>query len=212
MKETTVKSVLRQGRFASPLSADGAPNQPIGRGLGVAPLNGEHFDEFATTNGKKVGLPGTVPIQTSGKTNGKRSMRFHVKGYGKSGPIQSRTNATSLLLKRWSDSYWLHVYPATVNIFENKEKMEEWKDASDEDKRKKASVKKLVQLSINFDTKGWLKEQISAYKKSHQDEAREEEPSISSETENDLQFIGLPYKLLMEEVRSKYYPRKTKLL
>ena len=47
--------------------------------------------------------------------------------FGESGRIQCRTTKSSLLFKRWSMCYWLHVQPATIVVFETLEDMVGWK-------------------------------------------------------------------------------------
>lgn len=43
------------------------------------------------------------------------------------GPIQSRTSLRSLVMKKWSPSYWLHYGPHTLMLFRSKEQFDDWR-------------------------------------------------------------------------------------
>jgi len=194
-----IQSALRNGRFAKQTKEHET----------------EPFIDIQSTASptKKLMLPALENSITSAPKASKKLTKVVTKGYGRSGCIQSRTCITSLLFKRWSDSYWLHVYPVTINIFESKEKMEQWKTMNDHDdsdgKKNVAAKKKLVRLSIDFDTEGWLQKKINAYMEANS-------TSLPVTTNKSKVFdevkIGIPAKYIMEEVRSKYYTRKGPLM
>ena len=54
-------------------------------------------------------------------------------GYGKSGPICYRVGMKSMLLRKWTDGYWLHVFPAKIVVFDSLEDMDKWKDLMDKE-------------------------------------------------------------------------------
>ena len=91
--------------------------------------------------------------------------------------------------------------------------MEQWKTMNDHDdsdgKKNVAAKKKLVRLSIDFDTEGWLQKKINAYMEANS-------TSLPVTTNKSKVFdevkIGIPAKYIMEEVRSKYYTRKGPLM
>jgi hypothetical protein len=43
-----------------------------------------------------------------------------------SGPIQSRTSLRSLVMKKWSPSYWMHYGPHALLLFRSKEQLDDW--------------------------------------------------------------------------------------
>jgi hypothetical protein len=43
-----------------------------------------------------------------------------------SGPIQSRTSLRSLVMKKWSPSYWMHYGPHTLLLFRSKDQLDDW--------------------------------------------------------------------------------------
>lgn len=105
------------------------------------------------------------------------------RGYGKSGRIDYRSGFKSILLRKWSNGYWLHVFPARIAMFDSLEDMDQWKEMMDEEmsgdtdavqqtlenddvsisssmpkaRRERArDMKHLVKASINFDSNGDL--------------------------------------------------------
>lgn len=43
------------------------------------------------------------------------------------GPIQTRISLRSLVMKKWSPSYWMHYGPHTLLLFRSKEQMDDWR-------------------------------------------------------------------------------------
>jgi len=126
---------------------------------------------------------------------------------GKEGKIMCRTSFLTLMFRRWKDSYWLHVHPTTILIFQTKESMDEWKmlsmtggDCSSNGK----NLKKLIQWSINFDTSGVV------YKRMHKAEKKKckrmniPPPKVSTKVNDTYNYVS-PIVYAMEEVRSKCY-------
>mmetsp|Transcript_12840 Transcript_12840/g.19252 ORF Transcript_12840/g.19252 Transcript_12840/m.19252 type:complete len:328 (-) Transcript_12840:214-1197(-) len=219
MKEAGVKSALRHGRFTAPFQSEAVTSRLSGDHpqAQMTPLSGGYQNPYTANHDnnfdKRVMLPHTVPLQQPGHARGRsKVLRFHTRGFGRSGPIQSRTTTSSLLFKKWSESYWLHVYPATVNIFENKETMELWKGATDDDREHKKPIKKLVKLSINFDTLGRLQAQVDEHNRRKAEDATDTGLGEEASDVPRKDFIGVPYHYIMEEVRSKFYSRNGPLL
>lgn len=71
--------------------------------------------------------------------------------FGQSGHIRSRTSTASILLRKWQDSFWVHVLPATLMIFRSEQDFQKWaeRDHSPRKNRK-------VLLHVDFDTLGVL--------------------------------------------------------
>ena len=120
--------------------------------------------------------------------------------YGKHGPIQYRTTIKSLLFKRWSHGYWLHVHPAKIYIFKSLSDLEKWKELHDTSLLLCHSklMNKLVRAYINFDT-------TDAFSTSSNQTDHNYNCGNSSNG-------GIPVTYIMEDVRSKYYHKKENLM
>lgn len=170
----------------------------------------------------------TSPLQSfKGKRQNKQTIP--IKGCGQSGSIQSRNTTTSLLLNRWNQSYWLHVYPASLVIFDSEEKMKQWKVYYEKDACNGISLndkssnrharKKLIQMKIDFDTQGQLQSVINRYELQQQTSQHssfsdgQSSGMVSTVTASAPScVITTIAKYAMEEVRSKYYSRKGPLM
>jgi len=124
---------------------------------------------------------------------------------GKEGRIMCRTSTLTLIFKRWKDSYWLHIHPTTIHVFEKKESMDEWKmlnmtgdDCSSNDKH----MKKLIKWSINFDTAGLVYKRMQKAEKKKCKRMNMPSPKFKIKSHNN--YVS-PIVYAMEEVRSKYY-------
>jgi hypothetical protein len=242
---TQIKSALRRGKFS--------PNAyPGEHDCDLQQLNDRRDDgdngncmvqsssSPCSTTRKKVVVPilsppnsyessvGTKSPQSPNRRN-KNNKTIAIRGYGQSGMIQSRTSVTSLLLHRWNQSYWLHVYPASLVIFDTEEKMKQWKDYYDEDHLNGIDLngksghfharKKLIQIWIDFDTQGQLQNVINMYELRQRAEHSSsgdcqstlERNSISTSASSSGTITTIA-KYAMEEVRSKYYSRKGPLM
>ena len=188
-------SAIRVGRFNS--YSNNAPNSP---------------SASIATSSKKVQLPMEPSTQVfnyiaekdeSREPRNKNTLRLFIKGFGKSGTILTRCTASSIFItKKWTKSYWLHVYPATIKIFDSKEKMEEWKKVYDPENPNSTnnSAKKLFIKSINFDTQGKLQRKIAR----HQEKAKGVKTTQDPNAFNEYQYGG-PLCYAMEDVQSKFY-------
>jgi hypothetical protein len=193
MQEHQMQSALRKGRFAT---------------------HDESRDDGESKNfsspGKHVTVPLVLPtihkIPSTPISNTRKKTSLAIKGYGRSGTIQSRTTIASLLLQKWTASHWLHVYPATIKIFDTKEKMTEWKALNNaaNNNNNGALKSKLVQKSLNFDTQGKLQRKIDIY------EAERGEGKDTNAKCN--QVISGIRHYAMEEVRSKFYKKNSPLM
>ncbi len=244
-------SALRNGRFASSpkshvhddFDAFGYNLQPV---LDVNPRNSLRR-VVSPTKTQKVAFPSqvkessiqyfptSVPSDSSPKKKHSKKSKLPTTGFGKSGQIQSRTGAKPLPFQKWTQSWWLHVYPATLNLFESEEKMNQWKamHASDStststkgpiNKRETANAKiknKLLLASIDFDTEHNLEKKINSF------EAREKgdlplHDAAQHDTRDDISSKKIiayeaakkstAVKFVMEDVRSKYYARNGPLM
>lgn len=149
-------------------------------------------------------------------------------GYGKFGPIHYRANLRSMLFKKWSHGYWLHVFPATINIFRSSEEMERWKEMNDagtttpeqQQSQNTAAMNKLVTFSLNFDTTGALRKKMRKIEERNEKmmndgvsvESRSRSLSRNQSKVGDCHYSGLPKTYIMEEVRSKYYQKDKPLM
>ena len=242
-------SVLRNGRFANKPVTVQQETYPISAGYDLQPLmvpEGRAPTNTTTRNtrtSRKVGFPSrneevtirhTFASDPSPPRARKMKTKLATTGFGKSGIIKSRTGAAPLPLQRWSSSYWLHVYPATLKVFETEEKLNEWKrlrtismstsasaSASSSTYRNgvedSKSENKLVLYSINFDSQGKLQRKIDSYQakeeREHEGKRSEVAPDRYDIKQNIANDLGLNHiKYVMEDVRSKYYSRKGPLM
>jgi len=176
--------------------------------------------------------PRMTPTSTKTTTTTKKIKKLSVssQGYGKSGLILSRTAKYPLLFQKWSQSYWLHVHPATIHIFDSKEKMQKWKKLYDvdmklnkhgNDKRfqgiddlSKKELKKLVKASINFDTTGELKKIVKEAENIKNGTVECNTSVINTYSRSKVGDCNgsEPLRYHLEEVRSKYYSRGADLM
>jgi len=124
---------------------------------------------------------------------------------GKEGKIMCRTSFLTLMLRRWTDSYWLHVHPTTILVFETKESMDEWKMLSmtGEDDNDN-NLEKLIQWSINFDTSGVVYKRMQKAEKKKCKRMNIPPPKLSTKVNDNYNYVP-PIVYAMEEVRSKCY-------
>lgn len=146
-------------------------------------------------------------------------------GFGKFGPIEFRSDKTSMILKKWSGGYWLHVFPATINIYESMEDMEQWKEVNEAslstgiplDANTKKFLTKFVKMSINFDTTGALQKKVKKMEEKR-NKANGGDGSVGSGSRSLKQkkvadsSAFMPVTYVMEEVRSKYYKKNQPLM
>ena len=196
-----VRSYLVGGREVLPLT-EGGYNDPYTK---------SDDEELNTTPNKRVVLPNKDETTLHNKkkncssdpTTKQKKLEYPTKGFGKSGTIQARTTACSIIFKNWSNSVWLHVFPATIKLFESEEKMQQWKDASKKERNKKGSkINKLVKFSIDFDTTKKLKHSKRQTKKS----------GVDGSKSSAFTDLYRPIHYVLEEVRSKYYQRPGPLM
>jgi hypothetical protein len=230
-----MKSALRKGRFSGldshPENSDCKSIQPLSdhddrndtNCLGDDPSS----SPCSTTQRSKKKV--VVPTALSSKGRSQNKQTIPTRGCGQSGSIQSRTSTTSLLLNRWNQSYWLHVYPASLVIFDSEVKMKQWKVYYEEDTFNGISLndkssnrharKKLIQMKIDFDTQGQLQSVINRYELQQQTSQHssfsdgQSSGMVSAVTASAPScVITTIAKYAMEEVRSKYYSRKGPLM
>lgn len=137
-------------------------------------------------------------------------------GYGKSGKIDFRANQFAILSKKWTKGgYWLHVYPATINLFNSLKDLETWKeldttfqnDSDSLDMNKKKYMNQLLKKSINFDRTGALKKKMIKLEEKISGIRTSKKKVADNENE-----IALRKTYIMEEVRSKYYYQNDHLM
>lgn len=146
-------------------------------------------------------------------------------GFGKFGPIEFRSDRTSMILKKWSKGCWLHVFPATINMYESMEDMEQWKELHEAslstgialDAKTKKFLNKFVKMSINFDTTGDLQKKVKKMeekkKKANGGDGSVGSGSLSLKQKKVADSSALlPITYVMEEVRSKYYKKNQPLM
>jgi len=194
MKEQKMQSALRKGRFAT---HDNFRD-------GLQSKNDSSPDKHVTV---PLLLPTIHNIPLPPISNKRKNTSLATKGYGRTGIIQSRTTTASLLLQRWTNCHWLHVYPATINIFDTEEKMKQWKTLNnDENSSNIDPLKaKLVKKSLNFDTQGKLQRKIDIYEAGRGNGKKDTNAKYN-------QVISGIKNYAMEEVRSKYYKRNSPLM
>lgn len=146
-------------------------------------------------------------------------------GYGKFGQINFRADNLAMICKKWTKGgYWLHVYPATINLFDNLQDMEEWKKLNDSktcsintndknhssiDMKTKRYMNQLVKKSINFDTTGELKKKMMKLEeKCSGNRTSRKKNKLTNGSQNN----ALPKTYIMEEVRSKHYHQNEPLM
>lgn len=170
---------------------------------------------FTTTNGNGSRMNNSNTATTKKKKNKKdKELGFPTHGFGKSGLIQSRTDTKSLVFRNWTHCCWLHVFPATIHLFESEEKMLQWKDAS-EGKRQGnvSSIRKLVKFTIDFDTMKKLQKQIDFHRKKQLNKSAVNKAILITKDDlNDKTDIHRPIHYVLEEVRSKYYTNNGPLM
>jgi len=124
---------------------------------------------------------------------------------GKEGRIMCRTSILTLMLRRWTDSCWLHVHPTTILVFETKESMDEWKLMNMTGKNNNDNnIDKLIQWSINFDTAGLVYKRMQKAEKKKCKRMNIPPPKLLAEANDSYNYVP-PIVYAMEEVRSKYY-------
>jgi len=69
--------------------------------------------------------------------------------FGRSGRILSRTTISSRILRKWQDTFWVHLLPATLVVFRSEESFKKWAP-----KERRCGK---VLLMLDFDTLGTLK-------------------------------------------------------
>lgn len=130
---------------------------------------------------------------------------------GKEGKIMCRTSLFTILLRRWTDSHWVHVHPTTILVFKTKESMEEWKilhragEGADNNSNKS---NKLIQWSIDFDTSGVVYKRMVKAEKKKCKLMNIPPPKSRTKVDDSYNYIP-PVTYAMEEVRSKYYNGRT---
>jgi len=233
---THIKSALRRGRFSHDARIIGEYSSDLYHQVNkhdhahdCNPSTLEPLSSPSSSTSRKkvvVPFPSSLPTASGSYNSGKRhkhkTAKIALDGYGKTGIIQSRTSVTSLLLHRWNQSYWLHVHPASLVIFDSEEKMNKWKDYYDEDYRTGISsrdkaghyheMKKLVHRRIDFDTQGRLQEVINKYGQQHSSSSSDCHTMSPNTRATPPSIITSIAKYAMEEVRSKYYSRKGPLM
>ena len=199
MQEQQMQSALRKGRFAT--HDEFRDNDESSHGF--QSKNSSSPDKHVTV---PLVLPTIHNIPSTPISSTRKKTTLAIKGFGRSGTIQSRTTTASLLLQKWTASHWLHVFPATIKIFDTKEKMKQWKTLNNaaNSNNNGALKSKLVQKSLNFDTQGKLQRKIDIY------EAGRGEGKDTNAKYN--QVISGIRHYAMEEVRSKFYKKNNPLM
>jgi len=123
---------------------------------------------------------------------------------GKEGMIMCRTSIFTLILRRWADSYWLHVHPTTILVFKTKELMDKWKmlHRTGEDGAKDSDT--LIQWSLDFDTSGVVHKKMVKAEKKRCKLMNIPPPKLKTKIDDNYKYAP-PINYAMEEVRSKYY-------
>jgi hypothetical protein len=250
MVSHTPQSALRSGKFGSRTHDDPDPNHNfISSGYNLQPLldltpsiqtKVHHAPLPSPTKSKTVAFPSKdqeVTLESYDEQQQARprkkdkKSKWQTRGHGKSGCIQSRTGATPFVLQRWTNSYWLHVYPATLKIFESEEKMNQWKAMDlDEDYDSTSSEEsipeagdsgcgsgkfkkgkhRLVLASINFDSQGTLKRKISMFESKKNGKGNDNTAPESSdvpESYNDGRYTKKT--MVADEFANSGFPSKT---
>jgi len=122
---------------------------------------------------------------------------------GKEGKIMCRTSFFTLMLRRWTDSHWIHVHPTTIIVFKTKECMDEWKDLHMSGEVGNKRSEKLVQYSIDFDTSGVVRKRMEKAEKKRC-KLMDIPPPKRAKVDDSYNYVP-PIVYAMEEVRSKYH-------
>lgn len=150
-------------------------------------------------------------------------------GLGQSGRILSRTSTSALLLRRWTESYWVHLYPASLLFFRSQEEFVRWRTnrsgtggpISINCNKVDSPQDKPVKWAVDFDTMGVLKKKKKRKKKEKKETKEKSEDAgsgkekKSKQDKNELVSKNVGQracKYSMEDVRSKTYERKGPLL
>lgn len=151
-------------------------------------------------------------------------------GLGQSGRILSRASMSALLLRKWTESYWVHLYPASLLFFRSQEEFEMWRTnrsgtggpISINCNKVDSPQDKPVKWAVDFDTMGVLKKKQKKRKKTEKKKAKEKSVDVGSGKEkkgkrdkNELVSKNVGQracKYSMEDVRSKTYERKGPIL
>lgn len=149
-------------------------------------------------------------------------------GVGKEGKIMSRTSVPALFFRRWQETYWLHVHPTIIHLFDSQEDLDQWKEwyTRDEERQQQAQnnpgeqstlmptiideeareAKKLIKWSLNFDS-----EQLVQRRAEKAEKKRCKyygiNPPPSKVTHDGIYRPPLVY--VLEDVRSKHYEGAT---
>jgi len=130
---------------------------------------------------------------------------------GKEGKIMCRTSIFTLMLRRWTDSYWIHVHPTTIIVFKTKESMDEWKILHRAGEEGDNRSQKLIQFSIDFDTSGVVHKKMEKAEKKRCKLMDIPPPNSRAKVDDSYNYVP-PIVYAMEEVRSKYYNGRDGLL
>mmetsp|Transcript_21837 Transcript_21837/g.25243 ORF Transcript_21837/g.25243 Transcript_21837/m.25243 type:complete len:274 (-) Transcript_21837:77-898(-) len=175
------------------------------------------------------GSNGSSRSKNKKENNSIKIKKIPSHGCGKSGPISLRTNKLSLFQKKWTEGhYWLHVYPATIHIFDNKEQMDHWIALYDANNTLQEQQQQ-HQQEPHDDDDGDYGHQIDDSNSSKSIFTNELnkiwKTSINFDSNGELKKIlkdpekkeccddvGIPIQYMMEEVRSKYYTKNGPLM
>ena len=75
--------------------------------------------------------------------------------FGQSGQILAQTTASSKLLRRWQDCYWIHLKPASLLLFRSRNDIEKWVTDAGGDVARRRKDRSIL-LAVDFDTLGIL--------------------------------------------------------
>jgi hypothetical protein len=77
------------------------------------------------------------------------------QSFGQSGQVLSQTTASSKLLRRWQECFWIHLKPASLLVFRSKNDFEKWVTAIGGDIARRRKDRSIL-LAVDFDTLGML--------------------------------------------------------
>lgn len=146
--------------------------------------------------------------------------KLAINGFGKQGKILSRTSGSAIVLRRWTESYWLHVHPTKLVLFSSEEDREEWKDwynryeqrlrsnekptkeQRQEFKKIDDNAKKLLKWSLNFDSLELVQKRAEKSERKYYKHLGKSPPG--SKVTDDI-IYSPPIVYALEDVRSKHY-------
>ena len=103
----------------------------------------------------------TVPTRLEGcldlggwDTAGNNKNAIAQQPFGQSGQLLARATASSKLLRKWQNCYWVHLHPASLVVFRSRLDFQSWASMGDDYVARRRDPK--VVLFVDFDTLGML--------------------------------------------------------